>query len=151
MTNGDGIQYTVKEMLAQIDGKITMLGQKLDQKADRSAVHDMKSELAALSLVAVRQDGPLVGKVNEHGRRLTEVERELDKRLAVIDRINEKADISYVNGIKEDVHELAELIGKARQEFGDKFGGVQKALYTAALSTAGGALLFSLTLFAIFR
>lgn len=140
MSNGDGIQFTIKEMLAQIDGKITMLGQKLDTKADRSAVHEVKAELAALALVAVRQDGPIAGEVRDNTRRVGELERELDRRAALIDRVNEKADLSYVNGLKEDVHEL-----------GTQVGSLRKALYQVALSFAGGSLLFSVTLFAIFR
>lgn len=115
MTNGDGIQYTVKEMLAQIDGKITVLTQRMDSKVDSGAVDSIKD-------------------------RVTAVERELDRREALINRVNEKADIAYVNGIKEDVHELGTHVDDLR-----------KAVMGAAISITGGAILFAATLFVIFK
>jgi len=103
---GEGINYTTKELLGQISDQIAEVNRKLDNKADASSVVDVRA-------------------------RVTAVERELDRRGAVIDRMEEKADKVYVNGVKEKVDELE-----------DKVSSLTKALYTASLSVVGAVLIF---------
>ena len=107
MANGDASAgYTIKEMLAQIQDDIRDIDRKLDTKADVQSIVDARARLTAL-------------------------ERELDRREGTMQRIEEKADKVYVNGVKEKVDELE-----------DKVTSLTRALYTASLSVVGAVLIF---------
>lgn len=131
----DGINFTIKEMLAQIDAKITDLGHKLDTKADRTTVHELKADLAALSMEAVRKSGPIAAQIQANSSRLGALERELDRRKGLVDTIADKADLSYVNGIRAELHEISEALQA-----------VQRRLVTFAFSVALSAVGVALTI-----
>lgn len=44
------IRFTTKELLGRIDGKLDALDMKLDQKADRTRVHEVMATVAAVQL-----------------------------------------------------------------------------------------------------
>ena len=68
--NGEGVNYSVKELLAMLERTLTSqlesIQQKLDhieerlaEKADRAKVHAVEARIAALELVALRHGGPI--------------------------------------------------------------------------------------------
>lgn len=48
--NGGVVSYRVKDILAEINGKLDRVIDKLEQKADRADVHDLKTRVAALEV-----------------------------------------------------------------------------------------------------
>ena len=51
MSESNGVSYSVKELLSQINDKVDKIDAKLDQKADRDRVHVVENRVAALELV----------------------------------------------------------------------------------------------------
>lgn len=47
---GGTVSYRVKDILGEINGKLDRVMDKLDQKAERSEVHELKNRVAALEL-----------------------------------------------------------------------------------------------------
>jgi len=92
--------------------------------------------------------------VQEHDRRLSHIE-ERTEDLGVM-----KADVQRlrdsVHGLRGDVQAVAKQLTLYATETDVKdvkkdVDGMRRALYTFAISIAGSALMFSLTLFAIFK
>jgi hypothetical protein len=84
-TNGEGVNFTVKELLsmleqsisnqiATVSNKLDAISARLEDKADRSRVHELDSRLAALELVALRQGGPVARMVETNDARLNALE-----------------------------------------------------------------------------
>lgn len=133
MANGDGVQFTVKEMLQQIDGKIDTLRAEIRTKAEHSDVIELRQKITALDASAIKRDGPVAAQIREVEARTTKLERELDRRTPVLERINEKADKIYVDGLKDDIADLSEKVDAFNARFLALFG-------TIALSFVGVAL-----------
>lgn len=139
MADGDGIQFTVKEMLAQIDSKIDALRGDLSGKADRSDVVELRQKITAIDAAAVKRDGPLAAQIMANANRVTEVERELDRRKVLVDEVPAKADKTYVNGLKDDIKHLDEKLDDITRT-------VQVRLLTFAFAVALSAVGVALTL-----
>ena len=63
MSEGNGVSYTVKELLAQINQKVNSIDVKLDQKADRERVHVVENRVAALELLNAGSVNPVLSQV----------------------------------------------------------------------------------------
>ncbi len=74
----------------------------------------------------------------DYGSRLDRIERRLDR---LDDRVGDVPVVrAEVNNLKSEVHDL-----------GAEVGGLRRALYTAALSVAGGSMVFAFTVFQVLR
>jgi hypothetical protein len=83
-------RYSVKEMLDRIViPKLEAIDEKLVSKADRSSVHDLQSRMAALELVALRQGGPVVTKLEQLEASVRALEREGPLRSQLIGEFRE--------------------------------------------------------------
>lgn len=75
----DVMGYTVKDILIRIDGKLDVMDAKLEQKAERTRVHELAAAIGVVDVNAqildrttVKKDGPEMDEIDE---RLSRVER----------------------------------------------------------------------------
>lgn len=132
MADGDGIQFTVKEMLAQIDAKIDKLSTQLSNKATVADVVEIRQSLSHLDSKVVKRDGPIAAQITQMAGRITDAERELDRRQVLVEEIPNKAD-------QEDLITLAKKLDEITRT-------VQVRLLTFAFAVALSAVGVALTI-----
>ena len=94
--SADGIQFTVQEMLLQIQAEISEVNHKLDSKADIQSVMDARARLTALEREQDRREasyGSIAGKANQK-----EVD-ELDERVGNLTKALYTASLSVVGAV----------------------------------------------------
>lgn len=74
--NGDVIRYTVKELLLDLKADVRAIDAKLDLKADRDSVHQIRNDIAAIQLEQsarrhlIEEFKDVQEKVDSHERRI---------------------------------------------------------------------------------
>lgn len=81
--SGGQVTYRVKDLLGEINVKLDRVMDKLDQKADRADVHDLKTRVATLELTTLRREGPIMDDLKEYERRVLTLERAQEQQAAI--------------------------------------------------------------------
>ena len=92
-----GVTFTTKELLERIDNKLDALDAKLDTKADREHVHDLRNALAAaegrwisglhgiegrvatLEATTVKREGPIIEELRGAEKHVADLKNEVQR------------------------------------------------------------------------
>lgn len=72
-TEGNGVNYSVKELLNRMDAKLDAISLKLEGKAERQSVHELAGRVSALEL-RLQATSPLAQTVERIDGRLVTLE-----------------------------------------------------------------------------
>lgn len=124
MANGEGVTYTTKELISEIDHKLDRVLEKLDQKADKSFVDGLERRVEAIERTGSPQVRNIVARQHEIGERLALAEKEILSRE------------HYVNEYLKDHDRIEKLEGRQLK----LTGGIGVVAAMAAMLAATNAL-----------